>query len=35
LRTPSLRVRKEALRAERADLTEGCFDREAAGVKLR
>jgi crotonobetaine/carnitine-CoA ligase len=34
-RTPSLRVRKEALRAERADLTEGCFDREAAGVKLR
>jgi len=30
-RTPSLRVRKEALRSERADLTAGCYDREASG----
>jgi carnitine-CoA ligase len=28
-RTPSLRVRKEQLRAEREDLTEGCFDNDA------
>ena len=34
-RTPSLRVRKDVLRQEREDLTEGCFDREAAGIKLR
>jgi crotonobetaine/carnitine-CoA ligase len=27
-RTPSMRVRKEVLKAERADLTEGCWDRE-------
>jgi carnitine-CoA ligase len=27
-RTPSMRVRKEALKAERADLTEGCWDRD-------
>jgi len=33
-RTPSLRVRKEELRSERADLTAGCFDREAAGIEL-
>ena len=31
-RTPSLRVRKEVLRAEREDLIEGCFDREADRV---
>ncbi len=30
-RTPSLRVRKEVLRAERDDLTAGCYDREASG----
>ena len=29
-RTPSLRVRKDALRREREDLTSGCFDREQA-----
>ena len=34
-RTPSLRVRKDLLRRERDDLTEGCFDREAAGIKIR
>ncbi|MSQ07434.1 MAG: ATP-dependent acyl-CoA ligase [Dehalococcoidia bacterium] len=34
-RTPSLRVRKDLLRQERADLTQGCFDREQAGIKLR
>ena len=34
-RTPSLRVRKDLLRQEREDPTEGCFDREAAGIKLR
>ena len=34
-RTPSLRVRKDVLRQEREDLIEGCFDREAAGIKLR
>ena len=33
-RTPSLRVRKDVLRQEREDLIEGCFDREAAGIKL-
>jgi crotonobetaine/carnitine-CoA ligase len=27
-RTPSMRVRKEVLKAERADLTEGCWDRD-------
>jgi crotonobetaine/carnitine-CoA ligase len=31
-RTPSLRVRKEELRAEREDLIENCFDRDAEGV---
>ena len=34
-RTPSLRVRKDLLRQEREDLTAGCFDREAAGIRLR
>jgi len=34
-RTPSLRVRKDLLRKEKEDPTEGCFDREAAGIKLR
>ena len=34
-RTPSLRVRKDVLRQERADLTAGCFDREAAGIAIR
>ena len=34
-RTPSLRVRKDLLRQERENLTEGCFDREAAGIRLR
>jgi crotonobetaine/carnitine-CoA ligase len=34
-RTPSLRVRKDILRQERADLIAGCFDREAAGIRLR
>ena len=34
-RTPSLRVRKDVLRQEREDLIVGCFDREAAGIRLR
>lgn len=34
-RTPSLRVRKDLLRQERDDLTQGCFDREAAGIRIR
>ncbi len=34
-RTPSLRVRKDVLRQEREDLIEGCYDREAAGIRLR
>jgi crotonobetaine/carnitine-CoA ligase len=34
-RTPSLRVRKDVLRQERADLTQGCFDREQTDLKLR
>ena len=34
-RTPSLRVRKDVLRQERDDLTAGCFDREAAGIRIR
>ena len=34
-RTPSLRVRKDLLRQERENLTQGCFDREAAGIRLR
>ena len=34
-RTPSLRVRKDLLRQERENLTAGCFDREAAGIRLR
>jgi len=29
-RTPSMRVRKEVLKAERPDLTEGCWDRDQA-----
>jgi hypothetical protein len=28
-------VRKDVLRQEREDLIEGCFDMEAAGIKLR
>ena len=34
-RTPSLRVRKDLLRQERENLIEGCFDREAAGIRIR
>ena len=34
-RTPSLRVRKDLLRQERENPSEGCFDREAAGIRLR
>ena len=34
-RTPSLRVRKDMLRQEREDLIVGCYDREAAGLRLR
>ena len=34
-RTPSLRVRKDVLRQEREDLIAGCFDREAAGIRVR
>ena len=34
-RTPSLRVRKDMLRQEREDLIAGCYDREAAGRRLR
>ena len=34
-RTPTLRVRKDQLRNERQDLTEGCFDREAADIRIR
>ena len=34
-RTPSLRVRKDLLRQEKDDLLEGCYDREAAGIRLR
>ena len=34
-RTPSLRVRKDLLRQEREDLIQGCFDREAAGIRIR
>ena len=34
-RTPSLRVRKDLLRQERDDLTQGCFDCEAAGIRIR
>ena len=34
-RTPSLRVRKDVLRQERENPLEGCFDREAAGIRLR
>ena len=34
-RTPSLRVRKDLLRQEKEDLVAGCFDREAAGIRLR
>ena len=33
--TPSLRVRKDLLRQEGKDPGEGCFDREAAGIRLR
>jgi crotonobetaine/carnitine-CoA ligase len=31
-RTPSMRVKKEDLKAEREDLTEGCWDREKVGT---
>ncbi len=34
-RTPSFRVRKDVLRSERDNLTQGCFDREAAGISIR
>jgi crotonobetaine/carnitine-CoA ligase len=34
-RTPSLRVRKDMLRQEPAELQNNCFDREKAGVHLR
>ena len=34
-RTPSLRVRKDLLRQERENLIADCFDREAAGIRLR
>ena len=34
-RTPSLRVRKDLLRQEGEDLVAGCFDREAAGIRVR
>ena len=34
-RTPSLRVRKDLLRQERDNLVEGCFDREAEGIRIR
>ena len=34
-RTPSMRVRKDLLRQERDDLTLGCFDCEAAGIRIR
>ena len=34
-RTPSLRVRKDVLRQEKADLIAGSFDREAVGIHLR
>ena len=34
-RTPSLRVRKDVLRQERENPLDGCFDREAAGIRLR
>ena len=34
-RTPSLRVRKDLLRQERDNLIEGCFDREAEGIRIR
>ena len=34
-KTPSLRVRKDLLRQEREDLIQGCFDREAAGIRIR
>jgi len=33
--TPSMRVRKDLLRQEREDLTQGCFDREKAGIRIR
>ena len=34
-RTPSMRVRKDLLRQEKDDLIQGCFDREAAGIRIR
>ena len=34
-RTPTLRVRKDILRQERDDLTQACFDREKAGIRIR
>ena len=34
-RTPSMRVRKDLLRQEKEDLLKDCFDREAAGIRIR
>ena len=34
-RTPSMRVRKDMLRQEKDDLLKDCFDREAAGIRIR
>ena len=34
-RTPSMRVRKDMLRQEKEDLLQDCFDREAAGIRIR
>ncbi len=34
-RTPSMRVRKDLLRQEKEDLIEGCYDREAEGIRIR
>jgi crotonobetaine/carnitine-CoA ligase len=34
-KTPTHRIEKYRLRLEKADLTEGCFDREKMGVKIR
>jgi carnitine-CoA ligase len=32
-RTPSMRVRKEVLKAERPDLIDGCWDRDREGAE--
>ena len=34
-RTRSLRVRKDLLRQEDEDPTQGCFDREVEGIRIR